>query len=228
MEAYNVPPIEHTLSVHSVENFLTLDEVQTLQKLVSYTGLLNTSYDTQCLKISVHDLPDQAAKDIAKLYSPNGRGEMQSVPSDIEAILTEAFIRNLTKVCAVYPTAQVNSKWILVAYSSGQFIVPHVDLPDLNSMGRSKIAGLSILLRAPEEGGAFFIETSATNHTWRGQGPVWHGTPGEFNSNFRETQRTRWTCTPRVGDALLYGSRLIHGTLPVLRGIAIKALTFIY
>lgn len=228
MDTHNVPPIEHTLGVHSVENFLTLDEVQTLQKLVSYTDLLNVSCDTQHLKISVHSFPDKVGKDVAMLYSPHGRGEMQSVPSDIDAILTEAFIRNLTKLCAVYPTAQVNSKWILVAYSSGQFIVPHVDLPDLNATGRSKIAGLSVLLRAPEEGGAFFIETTATNHIWRGQGPAWHETPGEFNSNFRETQRTRWTCTPRVGDALLYGSRLIHGTLPVLRGIAIKALTFIY
>ncbi|MBD2470941.1 hypothetical protein [Nostoc sp. FACHB-145] len=228
METYNAPTIEHTLGVHSVENFLTFDEVQTLQELVSYTSLLEAACDTQHLKSSVHTLPGQAAQNVARLYSPNGRGEMQAVPSDIDAILTEAFNRNLTKICTVYPMARMNSKWILVSYSSGQFIVPHVDLPDLNSIGRSKIAGLSVLICAPEKGGAFFIETTATNHIWRGQCPVWSVTPGEFNSNFRETQRTRWICAPRVGDALLYGSRLIHGTLPVLNGIAIKALTFIY
>lgn len=228
METCKIPPIEHTLSIHSVENFLNLDEVQTLQELVSCTGLLDTSCDTQYLKISMHDLPGQEAENIARLYSPNGCGEMHSVPGEIDAVLTKAFIRNLTKVCAVYPTARVNSKWMLVSYSSGQFIVPHVDLPDLNSMERSKIAGLSVLLHAPEKGGEFFIETTATNYTWREQVSEWHVTPGEFNSSFRETKRTRWICTPGVGDALLYGSRLIHGTLPVASGIAIKALTFIY
>jgi hypothetical protein len=125
-----------------------------------------------------------------------------------------------------------------VEYGHGQHITAHLDgiAPDPLEWPR-QIAGISIVIDAPTDGGAFFAETASGEPLWATTPPpgagyypgMWLAHDGADHSSawFRDLPRTRWTVAPAPGTALLYGSQLAHGTEPVCAGIARKFISWL-
>jgi hypothetical protein len=137
------------------------------------------------------------------------------------------------------PSITACRRWTYVEYGPGQHITPHLDgiAPDPLTWPR-QIAGISIVISPPVDGGAFFVESASDSRLWDRQCPdaaagyapgSWLAHDGADYSTawFRDMPRTRWSVTPAVGTALLYGSQLTHGTEPVRQGRSRKFISWL-
>lgn len=121
--------------------------------------------------------------------------------------------------------------WFYVEYNTGQYITAHIDrvAPSPTTTPR-QLAGVSVLLNDDFEGGPFFVETAGSDALWSedavGDLTFVHEGADLSAPWFTAVPRTRWLTAPAAGTALLYGSQLIHGTLPVTRGTVRKLISW--
>lgn len=236
-------PIIHTaetLGVGSVEEFVTTGEIVELLSIMD--TMLGESgedrFDQQRTQ-SIHEIPGRTPAEAMAFYEPVGRIEIPKIPDAAEAMLQQAFTRALVPVKRFMPSISTCRPWTYVEYGPGQHITAHVDgiAPDPMSWPR-QIAGISIVVSPPDDGGEFFVESTSDSRLWdrqcndasAGYAPgTWLAHDGaDFSADwFRSMPRTRWRVDPARGTALLYGSQLTHGTQPVTQGRGRKFISWL-
>lgn len=159
----------------------------------------------------------------AAVFEPAGRIEVNVLPEEIRALLDDAFYRRIEDVRRVYPSATWPRGWTYVEYRAGQLCTPHAD----SASGGRNVAACNVLLDDGFTGGEFFIETCGSPQLWMPGGAVLGPWSTYNNEWFRAMPKTRWTTRPVKGTAVLYGSQLIHGTQPVIDGVARKVICWI-
>jgi hypothetical protein len=229
--------LTQTLTVGSIGDFLAADEVR---HLTTAMGLyLRKKPSAGPLRThSIHEIPGLATAQAMAVYEPAGRIEITTLPTDAEALLQHAVERVRPRFELMLPSFTACRPWVYVEYGPGQHITSHVDgiAPDPGSWPR-QLAGISVVVGLPEEGGDFYIETTSDPGLWRPhadrpdgyQDRMLFARDGADLSStwFARLERTRWTTAPALGTALIYGSQLIHGTQPVRRGRCSKFISWL-
>ncbi|MEQ4305097.1 hypothetical protein ABNF97_27575 [Plantactinospora sp. B6F1] len=179
---------------------------------------------------SIHTVKNLTVEQAVQVYEPKGRVEVLELPPRVLDILGEAVSRNMPNICRAYPEVRTVGPWFYVEYEPGQFITPHADqYKNKNAPEHPKIGGLSVQLNDGFTGGEFYVETC-------GSPDIWTEADGETrlirrandsSEEFRSIPRTRWTSTPAVGTAFMYGSQLVHGTEPVTSGRIRKVISWL-
>lgn len=245
MTQYRPIGLNETLTVGSIEEFLTTSEIATLEDLMdrflrrTHGGDIRSTYD-QRRTTSIHEIPGHDTDVAMAIYEPAGRVEITDIPANAETVLQQAFTRSQRALRRVLPSVSSCRPWTYVEYGPGQHITPHLDgiAPNPRDWPR-QIAGISVGIGTRCQGGDFFVETTSTEQLWNPGvvGPVPGYDPamafardGADNSSpwFTATARTRWSAAPALGTALLYGSQIAHGTTPVRAGRSRKFISWLF
>ncbi|MFJ4674060.1 hypothetical protein [Kitasatospora purpeofusca] len=233
--------IAETVGVGSIENFLDPAEQLHLATLMHdvLTAADAIRFGNE-RRTSIHEIPGHSHKQAMAVYEPAGRVEIPGIPQEAEKILQDAFERASPALARVMPSITVCRPWTYVEYGPGQHITSHLDgiAPDPLAWPR-QIAGISVVLTQADAGGDFYVETASSDRLWYRRAPdpavngyaqgMWLAHDGADNSAawFRQMPRTRWSVAPAPGTALLYGSQLAHGTLPVTAGRYAKFISWL-
>ena len=221
--------VSETLTVSSVEGFLTPEEVSALTTLMD-TALAEgdrQQFDAE-RTATRHAIPGHTAQQAMAIFEPAGRLEIHQPPQPAAEILATATLRAIPALRRAMPSLTACRDWMYVEYGPGQHITPHVDgiAPDPGAWPR-QLAGISVILQHASAGGEFFVETTSSPALWTAiptpagyhhPMPLAHEGADHSSPWFRTMPRTRWNVTPEPGTALLYGSQLTHGTEPVQAG----------
>lgn len=239
--------VSESLGMFSVESFLADHELadviaQLDRRLEAATEVELSELDRPT---SVHHVPGISLQDTMRAYEPAGRIEL-APPDGLVEILDAAAARALPAVQNVFPSAIGAEAWTYLEYGVGQHITAHIDHPIEWQPGDQKrrerptrmgevhidhegahVAGISLVLNSSYEGGEFFVETSSAADLWRGDWPELAREGADYTSDwFPRVARTRWRARPSAGDAVLYGTQLIHGTEPITSGRVGKIIGF--
>lgn len=232
--------ITETLAVGSIEGFLTPAETTDLSKIMEgFLAEEDRSAFSEQRTTSIHEIPDHTTAQAMAVYEPAGRLEVPEIPAAAEHLLQRAFDRARPALARLIPSVTTCRPWTYVEYGPGQHITAHLDgiAPDPMAWPR-QIAGISIVIGEPAQGGKFYIETASGERLWNTECPdtasgyshgMWFAHDGADHSAdwFRDMPRTRWSVNPTSGTALLYGSQLTHGTHPVIAGRARKFISWL-
>ncbi|MFD6468778.1 hypothetical protein [Streptomyces goshikiensis] len=232
--------IAETVGVGSMENFLDPAERLRLAALMHGVVADDVARFGDERRTSIHEIPGHSHEQAMAVYEPAGRVEIPGIPDAAEKILQAAFARARPALDRVMPSITVCRPWTYVEYGPGQHITSHLDgiAPDPLAWPR-QIAGISVVITQPDAGGDFYVETASDDRLWYRQAPdaaangyaegMWLAHDGADNSAawFQRMPRTRWSVAPAPGTALLYGSQLAHGTLPVTAGRCAKFISWL-
>ncbi|MEV0963701.1 hypothetical protein AB0J25_14095 [Streptomyces sp. NPDC049910] len=233
--------IAETVGVGSIENFLSTAERNHLAELMYDVVHADDSARFGSERsTSIHEIPGHSPEDAMVVYEPAGRIEIPTIPEAADKFLGDAFERARPALSRIMPSITLCRPWTYVEYGVGQHITSHLDgiAPDPFGWPR-QIAGISVVISQAEAGGDFYVETTSSDLLWCEQAPdaaasgyadgMWLAHDGADNSSdwFREMPRTRWSVAPAPGTALLYGSQLTHGTLPVTAGRVAKFISWL-
>ncbi|WP_280344421.1 hypothetical protein [Nocardia abscessus] len=213
--------------IHSVEQACKSPEAAELLYLMEdFVGASREMYVAGGRRsVSVHEIPGHTGREAAAIYEPRGRVECTEIPQAVEDILNGIFDRNLSSIQYVYPDAVRNNGWFYVEYGVGQFVNPHVDYHGrIGDPWPGVLATVSLSLRNADVGGLFFAEPSADSSVWEPPRRARRGLDWSTPS-FRDQRRVRWTAQHEPGDMLIWGSQVVHGTVPVQEGRSCKFLT---
>ncbi|MDJ0462333.1 hypothetical protein [Streptomyces sp. H27-C3] len=233
--------IAETVGVGSIENFLSDAERAHLADLMNdvLTSGGTSSFGDE-RRTSIHEIPGHSPEQAMAVYEPAGRVEIPSIPEAAEKLLGDAFERARPALSRVMPSITLCRPWTYIEYGVGQHITSHLDgiAPDPLAWPR-QIAGISVVITQADAGGDFYVETASNDRLWNGKAPdaasngyaegMWLAHDGADNSAtwFQQMPRTRWSVAPSPGTALLYGSQLAHGTLPVTAGRVAKFISWL-
>lgn len=219
--------LHDSLKIGSVEGLLSPEEITHLAGRISEGMGERSLFDVAGRTRSVHSLAGEGLDRVKEVYEPRGRVEYDEVQPDVTQLLNDAVTRRMDELNKVFPSARRSMDWLYVEYGAGQYVTPHVDYP-FNEIApdRPKIAAMGIVLREADSGGAFFVETGGGNALWNEDGSI------KENANlhspwFTRMRRTRWHVTCRAGDAMCWGTQLVHGTEPVTAGRIGKFIGFL-
>ncbi|MFE0458139.1 hypothetical protein ACFW1A_02615 [Kitasatospora sp. NPDC058965] len=233
--------IAETVGFGSVENFIDPAEQQHLVTLMNdFLATGGRAHFSSERRVSIHEIPGHTAEQAMAVYEPAGRTEIPKIPDEAEELLQHAFDRARPALSRVMPSITACRPWTYVEYGSGQHITSHLDGIALDPLAWPRqIAGISVVITPADAGGAFYVETAASDQLWdtsladatdHGYADgMWLANDGADNSAswFQRMPRTRWHVEPASGTALLYGSQLSHGTLPVSSGRAAKFISWL-
>ncbi|MFF1378936.1 hypothetical protein [Streptomyces sp. NPDC058308] len=210
--------ISETFALHSVEEFLTDEEISQLNKIV----------------------------DNDAVRPPGETGSRyEHAPDAAQAMLQQAFARALPSLRDVMPNVAGTGQWAYAEVAEGDCIPVHVDgIPDPSARPR-RIGRIGIVIRAADAGGQFYVATTSSPALWSG---AELGEADGFAAGTRQTRsmphemspspsvhaapnwaqdmpQTRWTTDAPAGTAVAYGAQLLHGVAPVTRGVVRKFVT---
>ncbi|MBI3685831.1 MAG: hypothetical protein HY241_00580 [Actinobacteria bacterium] len=231
--------LAESLAIHSVEGFLTPDEVANLTDVMDeLLGARGPETYGAGRTATMHEVPGLRPEEAMAVYEPDGRVEVSELPGSAETLLQKAASRAMPTIAWVLPSVTSLRPWTYVEYGPGQHITPHADGIALDPMSWPRqIAGISVVVETAACGGGFYVETTSDERIWSPQRDTAEAgyeagmriaNDGADNSSkwFRELRRTRWTVNPGVGCAIIYGSQLVHGTDPVGEGRARKFISW--
>ncbi|MFI2238220.1 phytanoyl-CoA dioxygenase family protein [Streptomyces chrestomyceticus] len=219
--------LHDSLKIGSVEGLLSPDEVTRLTACVTDGLGADRRFTVSERRRSVHSLEGESLARVKEVYEPHGRVEYDELPDEITGVLEGAVARRLGELRRIFPTVRRSMDWLYVEYGAGQYVTPHVDYP-FNEIApdRPKVAAIGIVLHKAEAGGEFFVETGGGDALWNDEGEVKEGA-NDHSPWFNAMRRTRWHVTSRAGDAVCWGTQLVHGTEPVAAGRSGKFIGFL-
>ncbi|GAA2484188.1 hypothetical protein GCM10010406_20570 [Streptomyces thermolineatus] len=233
--------VAETVGVGSIEKFLSTAErahlADVMRDVLDANG---TGRFGDKRRTSIHEIPGHSHEQAMAVYEPAGRIEIPSIPKEADKLLGDAFERARPALSRVMPSINLCRPWTYVEYGVGQHITSHLDgiAPDPFAWPR-QIAGISVVITQADAGGGFYVETTSSDALWNRPAPeatangyaegMWLAHDGADNSAswFQRMPRTRWSVAPAPGTALLYGSQLAHGTLPVTAGRVSKFISWL-
>ncbi|GHF08583.1 hypothetical protein [Streptomyces morookaense] len=212
--------ISETLTVQTVEDFLTADELAQLNKIMDIE-LRSTA------------------------WRPAHQAEVLPAPADAEDILQVATARALPAIRRAMPSVRAAAAWGFTELGEGQKVPTHLDGIPAPAAPPRRIGRIGVTIGDAEQGGLFYIETTSSPLPWTGalvgepEGYV-PGTPltrclshqaaavrehAEEAGWLEAVPTSRWTAHAPAGVAVAYGAHLIHGVTPVVRGRVRKFVT---
>lgn len=223
--------LHESIAFTSVEAFLTPKECADIAaQLDAHIRSLPDEVTSRTRRsTSVHTVPGLTRAEAMAVYEPEGRLEIDELPRAVVAMADAAGEKALPLLNRWFPTAQQVGEWFYVEYGAGEYVTPHVDCPDdPNDAERDQIAAVSVALNDSYEGGEFVLHTCGDAAMWLPERRD-RVRPGADNSTdwFRKLETTCWRCRPAVGCALVFGSQMIHSTLPVTGGRVQKLIGFV-
>ncbi|KIE23727.1 hypothetical protein LK08_28495 [Streptomyces sp. MUSC 125] len=233
--------IAETLSIRTVEDFLTPPETERLSHIMGKAlGPHGQDRYDAARRTTIHAIPGHSPAQAREVYEPAGRVEMTDIPREATALLDQALKHHMATITRTLPSVTGHRPWTYLEYGPGQHITPHADgiAPDPLDRPRQIAAATVTLTDTHTAGGAFYVETTGAETLWTDQeAPVGTGyAPGmrfahdgaDMSSPwFRTMPRTRWSVSPTPGTLVLFGSQLVHGTEPVRIGRIRKFLTLL-
>ncbi|MFC4611238.1 hypothetical protein ACFO9E_26090 [Streptomyces maoxianensis] len=232
--------VSETLSIHSVEHFLTHDETEELNDLMDAAICVHgrQRFDAD-RRTTIHEIPGCSPAKAQRVYEPAGRVEMTTLPQPASKILDVAIERQMPAIVRALPSVTGHRPWIFLEYGPGQHITAHADgiAPDPLTLPR-QIAAASVSLDTYRTGGGFYVETTGNEAMWASERPpagsgykptmrFIHDGADMSSPWFRSMSRTRWSVDPEPGTLVVFGSQLTHGTEPVQVGKVRKFLTLL-
>lgn len=231
--------IAETLSIRTVEGFLTPTEIERLNRVMDdELGTLGRARYGTDRRTTIHEIPGHSPAQAQELYEPVGRVEMTEIPYEATTLLDQALKHHMAAITRTLPSVTGHRPWIYLEYCAGQYITPHADgiAPDPLARPRQIAAATVTLTDTHETGGAFYVETTGSDAPWAAdEAPTGSGyAPGmrfvhdrtDMSSPwFGAMPRTRWSVSPAPGTLVSFGSQLVHGTEPVRTGRLRKFLT---
>ncbi|KNB53126.1 phytanoyl-CoA dioxygenase family protein [Streptomyces caatingaensis] len=219
--------LHDSLKIGSVEELLGPGQIARLSARVAEEIGNGGGFDVMDRKRSVHSIAGEDLARVKEVYEPHGRIEYDELPADITALLDAAVAHRMDEVRRVFPSARRSMDWLYVEYGAGQYVTPHVDYP-FNEIApdRPKVAAMGIVLHEADSGGEFFVETGGGAALWNEDGGVRENAT-VHSPWFAAMRRTRWRVSCRAGDALCWGTQLVHGTEPVISGRSGKFIGFL-
>ncbi|MGW0733950.1 hypothetical protein [Streptomyces sp. NPDC002851] len=212
--------VSETIALHTVEDFLTEEDLSQLNKIVD-----NESW------------PEADAGTLTRYVQ---------APDAAQAILRQAVERALPSIRRVMPSIVDAAPWLYAELNPGDSVPVHVDgIPD-PAVAPRRIGRIGVTISAPEAGGEFYLATTSSPELWTdtrlgeadGYTPgtrltrrlpheaVPDAVPHHSGPTWTDTlPKTRWTADDRPGVALVYGAQLMHGVTPVARGVLRKFVT---
>lgn len=231
--------IAETLSIRTVEGFLTPSEIERLNRVMDDTlGSLGRDRYGAARHTTIHEIPGHSPAQAQEVYEPAGRIEMTEIPHEATALLDQALKHHMAAITRTLPSVTGHRPWIYLEYGAGQYITPHADgiAPDPCGWPRQIAAATVTLTDLHDTGGAFYVETTGSDAAWSTEAaPTESGyAPGmrfvhdgtDMSSSWFHTMpRTRWSVASAPGTLVVFGSQLVHGTEPVRTGRVRKFLT---
>ncbi|MGR5907938.1 hypothetical protein ACT7DL_16300 [Bacillus paranthracis] len=187
---------KETLMIHSVESFLTEEEMEIILKEINQLeGYNNGYYEAGKGNRSVHTIDGYSVKDTVAVYEPKGRIEITELPNSVVELLNKAFIRNIDNINISYPSVKSPDCWIYLEYGEGQYITPHIDYAhNLERPENPKITGINILLNSEFEGAEFYVQTTGSLDIWDSTEDFTVKNKANNSSPwFEEMKKTKWT-----------------------------------
>ncbi|MFI6782605.1 hypothetical protein [Micromonospora sp. NPDC050276] len=188
---------------------------------------------------TMHEIPGLTAAEAKAVYEPTGRIEIAELPPSVTAILDRATNCAMPTIRRAMPSVTALRPWTYVEYRTGQHITPHADgiALDPHTWPR-QVGGIGVPIRHADVGGDFYVETTGAAEIWASTDvtdaagyatgmSLIHDGADNSSAWFRDLPRTRWTVRPRLGDAIIYGSQLTHGTEPATYGRACKFISWL-
>jgi hypothetical protein len=232
--------IAETVCTGSIEGFLSPADIEQLAGVMAaHLADASPSLYGAGRRTSIHEIPGHSAAQAMDVYEPAGRIEITTVPDAAEQILACAFNRARTAITRIMPSVTGCRPWTYVEYGPGQHITAHLDGIAVDPLGWPRqIAGISVVILPCGDGGGFYVETCSSDLLWDRRmadtaggyaAGMWLARDGADGSAgwFREAARTRWSTNPAPGTALVYGSQLAHGTIPVREGRVTKFISWL-
>lgn len=221
-----------SFTIHSIESFLSDTEIRQilrpidkLKKARGPRAFVAGEQDGSVHHLGVFGL---TGKQAARIFSPRGRIEIPlgtELP-ELRDRLDDAFFRRIEDIRRIYPSAVWPRGWTYVEYGPGQHCTAHAD----GTFSGTQVGACNVRLDGNTVGGEFFVETTGSSELWMEPGPQ----PPEMilasaydNAWLRSLPKTRWLAQPARGTALFWGSQLLHGTQPVIKGTAKKLIAWI-
>ncbi|MFE6738419.1 phytanoyl-CoA dioxygenase family protein [Streptomyces tubercidicus] len=219
--------LHDSLKVGSVEGLLSPDEIDRLTTRIAEELGTDARFSVSQRQRSVHSLAGESLARVKEVYEPHGRVEYDELPAEVNEVLGNAVARRLDELRRIFPSVRKSMDWLYVEYGPGQYVTPHVDYP-FNEIApdRPKVAAIGIVLHEPEAGGQFFVETGGGDALWDREGEIKAGA-NDHSPWFTTMRRTRWHVTSYTGDAVCWGTQLVHGTEPVTAGRSGKFIGFL-
>ena len=224
--------IAESLLVASVEAIISPDEAKSVLRLADdlIASAPAGTFEAGAGGRSIHCIESVGVQETVAVYEPRGRIEIDSLPRSMTAIVDNAVWRSRAEIKRLLPSFREIDDWVYVEYGVGQYVSPHVDYArNLEKPAHPKIVGISIQLNDEFSGGEFCVETCGSSALWREEGAEIHiaDAANNYSAWFRSLPRTRWTTPPVKGNAILYGSRVIHSTNPVNYGRARRLISWL-
>jgi hypothetical protein len=214
--------ILESFSIFSIEDFLTKVEIK---DLISAFNKIETQTEVEFGKHSVHTSDEYSTKELALAFEPNGRYEINNIPSEVETVLNNALKRNINRIQQIFPEVKRAIPWNFLAYGKNQFCTSHVDYIFKTETKETVFCGIGIMLVPATVGGEFFIETSGSEKYIINREVA--SDMNYTNKNFKNMKRTKWTVNQKEGTAVIYGAQTIHGTNPVIEGRSKKIISWL-
>ncbi|MBT2382431.1 hypothetical protein [Streptomyces sp. ISL-11] len=204
-----------TLAVHTIEGFLTPDEIAQVTKV----------------------LDDHLA---ATGWVPARPSDGMVPPVEAQDIMAAAVERALPAIRRVFPSVAGVTPWDYHDLGPGDRIDPHLHGVDDPDSRPQRVARVAFHLREAERGGQFFVDTCSSDALWTdrtavaGSGfapgtrftrEISHEAGPEAVAELRAIPHTRWTSAPPAGTAVVYGAQLVHGVEEVVEGRLRKLIT---
>ncbi|MGK5641096.1 hypothetical protein ACSNOK_22690 [Streptomyces sp. URMC 126] len=204
--------ISETLALQTIEDFLDAEERVRLAKFV--------------------DADPVASR------RPARQGDVVPAPAGAEEILRRATERALPAIRRALPSVRDAGSWGYTELWPGDAVPTHLDgIPSPGAAPR-RIGRIGVSVADADEGGLFYVETTSSGVPWTGEvvGEAEGFAPGTPLTRrlphqtavggghaaepgwLSRTPTTRWTTAAPAGVAVAYGSQLIHGVTPVVRG----------
>lgn len=210
------------LSASALFTLKGLVEDKELEELRSLTG--------ECLakapRLTIHSSDDGLGTDLGEMYEPCGRDEALADSQVVEA-LRPIVDRANERLTNWFERFQID-EWFIFRYGRGQFIIPHADGTGHSPEERAdhvQLAALSLVLQQADAGGEFYVQTESCEDDWS------HGVRTGLDptsSRYDRTTHPRWVLKGiEAGDAIVFGSEVVHGTESVVSGAAWKMIGFI-
>lgn len=173
---------------------------------------------------SVHEIVGLDSLGAAQEYEPAGRIEIVDLPTSVIDIVHGAYDRTRPSLEGLLNCRLELSGLICVEYGAGEFIIPHVDYPtDDDVPGVVKVVAMSILLAKAESGGEFYVGTSGAPEFSGDSVP-----PDVRWGKWAQVNRyTSWIPDWNEGDAIFWGTQMLHGTRAVVSGRSRKVIAFL-
>ncbi|MCD9194718.1 hypothetical protein [Streptomyces albireticuli] len=211
--------VSETFALHTVEDFLTAEEISQLNKIM--------------------DSEPAAASGPANAF------RYEAAPRAAQAILQQAAERALPAIRRLMPSLAATARWMYTELGPGDAVPVHLDgIPDAGPPPR-RIGRIGVDIARAGQGGQFYVATSSSPGLWTGDvrgeadgflpgTPVTRSLPhadatvpasGDEPSWVETLPKTCWVTDAPAGVAFAYGAQLMHGVTPVTRGTLRKFVT---